>query len=48
MNCYISNVTKYDKIKYNFDIHNQGLRYHFKKFTTKLARLVINKFSKYE
>ena len=48
VNCYISNVTKYDKIKYNFDIHNQGLRYHFKKFTTKLARLVINKFSKYE
>ena len=48
VNCYISNVTKYDKIKYNFDIHNQGLRYHFKKLTTKLARLIINKFSKYE
>ena len=48
VNCYISHVTKYDKIKYNFDIHNQGFRYHFKKLITKFTRLIINKFIKYE
>lgn len=48
VNCYISHLTKYDKIKYNLDIHNQGFRYHFKKLITKFTRLIINKFTKYE
>ena len=46
VNCYISPVTKYDKIKYNFDIHNQGFRYHFKKLIITFIRLIINKLTK--
>ena len=45
VNCFINNVSRYDKIEYDANIHRQGFRYHLKKLIPKFFKSFKNKFS---